>query len=63
MLWQSVIVSVVTTLLTSVSIELVKFIKQKSRCRIKMELGDKSSGEIVSLKNMSLVDASKAQFP
>lgn len=49
---EAILVSAGITILTNLSIELGKYISRKSKCKIKMEIGDndKSSGELVKLK-------------
>ncbi len=50
MIWEAVLISVLGTIGTNLLIELGKYLKEKSRCKIKMEIGDKSEGEILKPK-------------
>jgi hypothetical protein len=51
MIWETVLISAGITIITNILVELGKYLKTKSKCKIKVEIGGgKSEDEIIKLK-------------
>ena len=48
MIWEAILISVFGTIGTNILIELGKYLKTKSKCKIKMKIGNKSDVEIIN---------------
>ena len=46
MILETILISSLVTIGTNILLELIKYITKKSKCKIKMELGDKSDADI-----------------
>ena len=49
-MWETFMISIGASILTNIIFDVVKYFKNKSKCKIKMELGDRSCVELDNLK-------------